>query len=246
MSLYRYRYKLKKLRSSPGLTGRPSIPERQRLTESLRRTGSPAFAGDDAAREWSAAQIALSLAADTIEHGRTKKSAGALPRRIFSSCRARSYPPLMTARSVPHSTRAPRRPPRKRGIQYAAASRSIADAREYWVARSSRAMTATSSICIDNGTATLRMPIKLWGTHCQVACAVSHQREPPGIHDSPSQREFTQTPAAAGFRSQRSKQRTGQYPAVCRRGRYHRDLEHSRSARGRLLRDRGRYQSALR
>jgi|GEM_PF-2445625 len=83
MSLYRYRYKLKKLRSSPGLTGRPSIPERQRLTERLRRTGSPAFAGDDAAREWSAAQIALSLAADTIEHGRTKKSAGATPRRTF-------------------------------------------------------------------------------------------------------------------------------------------------------------------
>ena len=46
----------------------------------------------------------------------------------------------------PRSSRRPRRkirhPPRKRGIEYAAASRSVAGASEYWVARSSRAMTA--------------------------------------------------------------------------------------------------------
>ena len=40
--------------------------------------------------------------------------------------------PLLTARHHP----------RKRAIQYAAASRSIMAALEYWVARSSRAMTA--------------------------------------------------------------------------------------------------------
>jgi len=35
-------------------------------------------------------------------------------------------------------------PPRKRGIQYAAASRLVTGAPEYWIARSSRAMTAVA------------------------------------------------------------------------------------------------------